>query len=240
MLPFAGDRESRADRIQWAIQRSGKAKKLIAKECGVTPASVSQWLSGETKALRPDSLFALAKATGVDPEWLGTGFGTPEPDDPQTASVIAWETPEDLPGDQYVIVPRVDVNFSAGDGEMVVEEVFQDQGSAYRMEWIRKKGLHPQNLYVFRVKGDSMEPKLPNGAIVTLDLGNKSVADGKIYGIRYGDELRIKRLFKRFDGGLIIHSDNNSKYPEEHIPAEQVNQIAIIGAYVAHSYDGDL
>lgn len=240
MLPFTGDRESRADRIQWAIQRSGKAKKTIATECGVTPASVSQWLSGETKALRPDSLFALAKATGVDPEWLGTGFGTPDPEDPQTASVIAWDAPDDLPGDQFVIVPRVNVTFSAGDGEMVVEEVFQDQGSVYRMDLIRQKGALPQNLYDFQVKGDSMEPHLLAGSIVTLDLGKREVENGRVYGIRYGDDLRIKRLYRRYDGGLIIRSDNVSKYPEEHVPADDVNQIAIIGRYFSHSFHGDL
>jgi phage repressor protein C with HTH and peptisase S24 domain len=85
-----------------------------------------------------------------------------------------------------------------------------------------------------------MHPTLPDTSKVTLDLSDTTILDGKVYGIRYGEELRIKRLFKRFDGGLIIRSDNSAKHPEESIDPEQLEHIAVIGRYVAHSFDGDL
>lgn len=158
----------------------------------------------------------------------------------QVSNVLAWEAPEDLPDDQFIIVPRVEVRFSAGSGEMVLEEVHRDQGNAYRMDWVRRKRLNPHRLYDFLVTGDSMWPSLPPGAKVTLNLDARDILDGKIYGIRYGDQLRIKRLYKRFDGGLIIRSDNASKYPEESLSPDQLEHISVIGRYVAHSYDGDL
>ena len=85
-----------------------------------------------------------------------------------------------------------------------------------------------------------MEPTLPEGAKVTLDLSNTSIQDGRVYGIRYGDELRIKRLYKRFDGGLIIRSDNSAKSPDEVLSPDQLEHVSVIGRYVAHSYDGEI
>lgn len=156
------------------------------------------------------------------------------------SNVIAWDAPEDLPDDQFIIIPRVEVTFSAGSGQMVLEEVHRDQGNAYRMDWVRRKRLNPHRLCDFILTGDSMWPSLPCGSKVTLNLDATNVVDGKVYGIRYGDQLRIKRLYKRFDGGLIIRSDNAAKYPEESLSPDQLEHVSVIGQYVAHSYDGDL
>lgn len=233
------DPSGRHQRVALAIEHSGKSKSLIAKNCGVSPAAVSQWTSGETASIRPENLFALASETGVSAKWIATGEGAPEPYTPGT-NVFAWEAPDDLPDEEFVVVPRVEVRFAAGTGAMVIEEVHRDQGNAYRMDWIRRRRLNPKNLYDFVVCGDSMSPTLPDGAKVTLDLSNTSIIDGKIYGIRYGDELRIKRLFRRFDGGLIIRSDNPAKFPEESVDPDDLEHVTVIGRYVAHSFDGDL
>ncbi|MGQ7956479.1 S24 family peptidase [Pseudomonas sp. SP16.1] len=231
--------QGRHQRVALAIEHSGKTKSYIATRCGVSASAVTQWTSGETAAIRPENLFALASETGVSAKWIATGEGPPEPYTPK-ANVYAWKAPDDLPDDEFIIAPRLSVRFAAGSGEMVIEEIHQDQGNAYRMDWIRRRRLSPKNLADFIVRGDSMSPTLPDASKVTLDLSNTSITDGAVYGIRYGDELRIKRLFKRFDGGLIIRSDNSSKYPEESIDPEQLEQIAVIGRYVAHSFDGDI
>lgn len=231
--------QGRHERIALAIEHSGKSKSAIARACGVSPSAVTQWITGETASMKPENLFALATETGISAKWIATGEGPPEPYTPST-NVHAWEAPEDLPDEEFIIVPRVEVRFAAGTGEMVIEEVHRDQGNAYRMDWIRRRRLNPRKLYDFVVVGDSMEPTLPNTSKVTLDLANTAIQDGRIYGIRYGEELRIKRLFRRFDGGLIIRSDNASKYPEESVDPEQLEHITVIGRYVAHSFDGDL
>ncbi len=71
---------NRPDRIALAIKHSKKLKKEIARECGVTPSAVTQWITGDSKGMKPENLFALADATGVNAEWLanGTGGMTPE------------------------------------------------------------------------------------------------------------------------------------------------------------------
>lgn len=59
----------------------------LARRAGVKPSSVHNWLSGETKSLKPNGLFAAARALNVQPEWLMSGRGPmrpviPGPDSP--------------------------------------------------------------------------------------------------------------------------------------------------------------
>lgn len=62
-------------RITKAIDRSGKDVKEIASACGVSVQAVYAWMNNDTKDLRNTNLFALAKATGFNAEWIGTGNG---------------------------------------------------------------------------------------------------------------------------------------------------------------------
>ena len=41
------------------------------------------------------------------------------------------------------------------------------------------------------------------------------VYDNKIYVIRYGDEIRVKRIFKRRGEKILLRSDNQA-FPEDH------------------------
>ncbi|WP_268798041.1 LexA family protein [Pseudomonas huanghezhanensis] len=69
----------RYERVAKAIEASGKRKAQIARECQVSSSAVTQWLSGESKSLKPESIYALAAATGFNAEWLAMGTG-PERD----------------------------------------------------------------------------------------------------------------------------------------------------------------
>lgn len=92
------------------------------------------------------------------------------------------------------------------------------------------------------IDGDSMEPKIPNGSVVTLDKSINTIEQiqpNKVYAIRYGNELKIKRLSRRFDGALIIDSDNPA-YDREIVDVADLEHIGIIGKYVSHSYDGEI
>lgn len=66
---------NRHERIAHAIKHSKKLKKDIARECDVSPSAVTQWVTGDSKGLKPENLFALARATGVSAEWLADGTG---------------------------------------------------------------------------------------------------------------------------------------------------------------------
>ena len=47
----------------------------LARACGLSKPTVSNWLGGRTKDLKGPSLLAAAKALKVNPEWLASGKG---------------------------------------------------------------------------------------------------------------------------------------------------------------------
>lgn len=61
-----------AERLQDAMGEEISASDL-ARACDVSPAAVSKWLDGRTKALKADTLASAARALGVREEWLRTG-----------------------------------------------------------------------------------------------------------------------------------------------------------------------
>lgn len=234
------------ERIKAQRKQAGMTQVDLAKIVGVARVSLTQWESGDTSP-KGENLLKLSRALGVNPEWLVSGKGDPAqhglPPGSSHLPVTVWDDTSDLDPSQHVIVPRVQVKFSAGNGhEVSFEPDTHDKGNAYRLDWIRRKGLDPKRLIVVIVDGESMAPTLPNGSAMTTDTRKNTldqVVDGKVYAIRYGNELRVKRLRRRFDGALLIDSDNPA-YTREIVEPHQLEHIGIIGAYVAHSYDGDI
>ena len=233
---------------------SGKrfVKAHLADYCGVSRPAVSEWIDKNVQTLEQDNAEKAARFLGVNHRWLNglspsmledaTPPNNSTPDIPHRP-VIAWEAPEDLDPNTYVIIPHVDVKFSAGNGYMAeFEPTKRELGTAQLIDWIHKKKVSPKNLITVDIDGDSMEPRIPNGSVVMLDKSINTldqVQSGKVYAIRYGADLKIKRLSKRFDGALIIDSDN-PLYDREVVDPSQLEHISIIGKYVSHSYDGEI
>ena len=149
---------------------------------------------------------------------------------------------EDLP-DGYIQIRESQVRFAAGNGHVAqFDEIEESVPATFRLDWFRREGIKPENARRFKVKGESMAPLLHDGDTVLVNLAETGVIDGKVYAIRYGDELRIKRIFKRLDGGLILHSDNPEHRPrdEELTPTQSNEHIAVIGRVRDKSGSGGL
>ncbi len=64
-----------AERVTKAIQTSGHSASSIARQLGCSPEAVLQWMSGATKNIKNEFLFALADITKFNARWIGTGDG---------------------------------------------------------------------------------------------------------------------------------------------------------------------
>jgi transcriptional regulator with XRE-family HTH domain len=67
-----------SDRLKGRMEEIGVKPGELAGAVGVSISAVLQWLGGTTKGLKPENLFAVSDALGVEARWLGTGKGPKE------------------------------------------------------------------------------------------------------------------------------------------------------------------
>lgn len=214
----------RHQRIARAIDASGKMKKTIADECGVRPSAVTQWSDGSSKSLKPENLYALAKATGFSAKWLAIGEGpertSSEPGSPSSAD--------------YILIPRYDARAACGDGYLN-DHVEVNGGLAFRRDWVKGLGAKPDDLSVIYAEGESMEPYIFAGDVVLIDTGCVEPRDRQVYALRRQDgSIIIKRMIQHVLGGWAIRSDNpdKGKYPDEPVTESGLDEIPILGRVV--------
>jgi hypothetical protein len=231
----------RKENLLTLIAETGKKSKL-ADLADTNAAYISQLLSKNPKKIRnigDDLARKLESACGKTRGWMDTDHDKfiREPNKFEYGNIkckmiAEWETPSDLPEGSYAFIQRVKISLSAGNGSYVTEEQ-SGNPLAFTSKWIRERNLNKKDLVCVDVTGDSMEPYLNDGDVVLINTADKQVINNSIYAIRYNDELRIKRLFIRFDGYLIISSDNHMKYRDEIAsPNDIENYISIIGKMV--------
>lgn len=247
--------EIRKLRLDELINEAGSAAEL-SRRTGVNSAYISQIVtgtklpSGKVRHLGDTAAAALERGMEKAPGWMdseplevneirptwGSDTSTkpasagPAGANESLAPILVWETEGDLPEGVYVFVPTLRLELAAGNGKTVVSE---DRGhpKAFLWEWIRDKGLNAKYLVSMKVAGDSMSPWVNDGDSVLIDRSNTEIRDGKPYAIRYGDELRIKHVHRRFDGGLILRSIN-PEYCDEIIAPAELEHVEILGRVV--------
>ncbi len=217
-----------SDRIKQRMLALGmKRAAELVKATGVSKGTVSQWLSDSSDPTGPN-LLKLAKVLGVPPDWLLTGDG-PEPNAVESKLVaVEWES-SNQDKDEFITVPLIDVELSAGNGVPAIVEVEQYE-LPFRRYTLNKQGVSPNCAKVARVVGRSMSPVLNDGDVVGIDTSKTKIVDGDTYAIRDGELLRVKVLIERHDGGLLIRSFNNEEFPDEVLTKEQRQErVTVLG-----------
>lgn len=233
--------------LNYLLNKHGLNPTELQNRTGVPQPTIHRILAGNSEDPRTRTLKPIANHFGVTVEHLRTG--DIERDDiegkrPETSSCVIALHPDDIQPPDTVQVPEYRVSFSAGNGHRAAYDVIEESEPAtYRLSWFHKEGIKPKNARRFRVVGDSMEPVLCPGDSVLVDTADNDptrILDGKIYAIRYGNELRIKRLFRRLDGTLILRSDNKAHTDEEVPPELAEEHITILGRVREKSGTGGL
>lgn len=183
-----------------------------ARAAGVSPTTIRRWLDGMSDA-GFEYLTKLADATNTSLDWLATGEGS-------------RKRVDSLEG--YTMIPRLDIQASAGPGAVVDREQVLDF-MAFRSDFLRRElGIDPSRLVLINAIGDSMEPAIHAGDLMLVDTTvERFVADG-IYVFSTGGILKIKRLHEVRGGGLAVRSDNPG-YPDETYSPEEIGEIRIAG-----------
>lgn len=229
------------NRLRAAQKHARKTQQQVAKEVGMGQGTLSELMKIGTGSAFTTK---IARACGVDAHWLATGEGDmlPTPLALLGKPVRALAEGEE-PGEGYVQIPEYEVRFAAGNGRTALfDELEGVKPRTYRIEWFTEAGINPAHAKCFKVHGESMEPMLFDGDSVLVNLAETNIVNGKVYAMRYGDELRIKRCYKRLDGGLVLRSDNPSFLPrdEEIDPKIAAEHITILGRVRDKSGSGGL
>ena len=103
----------------------------------------------------------------------------------------------------------------------------------FSIRWLKERGLRPSSCRIIRVRGESMEPTLPNGSLILVDLATEHPKSGRIFVIRTGNGLTVKRLADNRKVGWMLESDHpqRSLWPTQPWPedGEIVGEVRWVG-----------
>lgn len=211
--------------------RDGESKADFAERVGTSASTISQILGAKAVRNLGDELARkIESSLGLSHGWLDQQH--PENDEAQAGNeariigeIEPWDNLTSLDDDEVEVPFLKEVQLAAGAGSE-----FREDHNGYKLRFakstLRRLNIQFQNAVCVEVIGNSMEPVLPNGSTVGVDMGCKSIKDGKMYAIDYGDLLRVKVLYAMPGGSIRIRSYNSEEHPEEIRP---ISDIRIIG-----------
>jgi phage repressor protein C with HTH and peptisase S24 domain len=187
-------------------------------QLGLEKAFITNCLRSTEKP-QQKSLDRLVAVTGIPKEWWLHGDLPP----PKPTGLPGLKTRAGLfdfagekkphrveqPQADYVAIPLYNgVQAAAGAGA-VIEHERPDDMLMFKESWVRVElGARPQDLYLIRVAGDSMEPTLRAGDVILVNRRYTAPDREGVYILRMNGMLLVKRL-QAIPGGMIrVISDN--------------------------------
>ncbi len=106
-----------------------------------------------------------------------------------------------------VFVEKVRARPRAGGGGLETDGE-HDGYYAFHRNFIERKRGTEKGMKIFEVAGDSMSPTLEEGDFIMVNTADNEIRTGRVYLLRIGEELMVKRLERRPGNILVIRSDN--------------------------------
>ncbi|MGZ8317564.1 MAG: XRE family transcriptional regulator [Telluria sp.] len=208
-------------RIRERRTELGLSQADLAALVGVSQSAVQLWekedRDGGTAPQRK-RLDLLAGQLKVSAEWLLSG---------NSANVIDQKQE----GRKYAFIARYQSRFQTKgrqvDHHIEIDNVEGEDTFAYRRDWLDKRGLSPHSLRVYEAADDSMLL----GDQMLVDITARNVVNNKPFLLDGAAGPRVRRLFVRYDGQVILRADNPA-FPEEVAPMDALD---IVGQVVAFS-----
>lgn len=189
----------------------------FAKRCEIPEATMRGYFNGKIPS--GDKILTIANVAQVSIEWLVSGREAKEQADDVAVNTVL--------SDQFTLVPRLDVQASAGNGSLTYSEEPIDL-LAFQESWLRDRNINPRFARVLTAKGDSMEPTIRDGDVLLVDTSITNVHDNAIYIVVYNGHTLVKRVNMLRNGSLTIISDND-RHPPEDVPLAEVPDLHIAG-----------
>ena len=165
-----------------ALQAERKLSRL-AQETGISQASLSRAAHGK-QGLGLNAVSRLLDFFGLE------------------------VVPTGNPPDEFILVAKIGAKAGAGSSCVTEDDV---QGYyAFRLPFLQRVGISPNQCFMLDVMGDSMQPLIMNGDTILVDKSQTAPQDGKIFLVGLGEELLVKRLQRTPRGWLLV--SQNTEY----------------------------
>ncbi|ADE86655.1 XRE family transcriptional regulator [Rhodobacter capsulatus] len=221
------------------------SQRALGSVLGVSQGYISDIESGRSEPSR-NFLQALTERFGVSADWILYGVGLP-----QTERSGGFEArkpgkriePPDLgrplSGDfrfadeDFFLIERMDLDVSAGHGIVPIPGAETERIALPRSMFLRSR-LTPDFTVLVRVKGDSMAPTIPDGALILLDCSVRRVDRAGIFAFSLDGQSYVKRLVPSgtmADGRpqmLMLVSDNPA-FPPVALAGPEMDRLLIAG-----------
>lgn len=195
-----------AERLRVAMGAVPQA--MVAKQAKISTSAFSRLFQGREPGLFKAS--RIARALGVSLEWLATGEGTLNSKNASTLEI-----------------PLLDGRLHAGVGS--TNDLLSNAGRApiddTTLTTLGRFGV--EGLCWLIAEGDSMEPRISDGAKVLIDTKDVRLREG-VFAFRLGDEVRVRRLNRTGLQGVEMISDN-PLYGAETLSPDDLEHFEIIG-----------
>ena len=229
--------------IRYALEERATKSDRLAEICDALglefyigpprPAPPGEEAGGSPPIPLPDlerstqSLVRLTTAAGGDPIpddlWPvlaeRRGIGAPATDlaDPSALAVAAANEDGMPPGARPVDV--VELAVAAGGGSEAADERVAGR-IWFARAWLDRRGLDATRCAVIGVRGDSMNPTLPDGCSILVDRARTRRRSGRIYVVRGDDGLVVKRAAREARRWLLVSDNPAPEYAPIRWPAD--------------------
>lgn len=189
---------------------------------------VSQLISGKTPSFGEKAARRLENENNMPPFYLDTPQSTESitSNVKEVGAFDLWDRNTPLNSDEYAVPFYQDIRLAAGNGFADDIADYNNFKLRFSKATLRKQGVQYENAVCVIADGNSMEPVIPDGTTVGIDLGNKTIRDGKIYAINHGGLLRIKLLYNMPNEQVKIRSYNSEEHQDE---IADLKDISVLG-----------
>lgn len=179
------------DRVALARKRAGMSQRQLATEMGerYDQTMISRVETGRSW-LGCDALFKVVMVLGVSIDYL---FGLTDDPTPASQLVKADGSHDSLHAD-IALVPRVAAVVGSGTGKEEYDATILER-LPFSHRWLAEHGINPDNCHLIEVQGDLMEPTIPDGCSILVDVSVQEFKDDSIFLLQFQQRI-IERTLK--------------------------------------------
>ena len=199
-----------AENLKSVMREKGRSAYSIARAIGVSPNWLYRIVNMDRGILLP-TLREVAQELGVSIGQLvepqtETGIRADRRAGISAPVIAQARAAYDTASDTRP-VEILEVAGAAGSGAEVYDET--PVGLLwFRNDWLRRRSIDPEQSHIISIRGESMEPILPDGSSVLVDRQRREPQEGRIYVLRTEEGLVVKRLGLDDTGRWEMLSDN--------------------------------